>query len=162
MMMKEWRKKIWIFIIAVSLFAAYYISNHWFQLILIQGDSMYPAYHNMQLAVICRSEKEYQIGDVIAFRCDGLNATLVKRIVACGGDRVQIKDGHLYVNGEISPVYPEDTPFEYAGIAASEIVLQGGEVFVIGDNVGESKDSRYEEVGVIDEGEFIGKVIIAL
>ena len=148
---------------AVALIAicmlAYYISNNWFQLMLIQGNSMYPTYHNLQFTIINRIDRDYQIGDVIAFRNDALKAVLVKRIVACPEDSVLIKNGCLYVNGTVSDLYTEGQPFEYAGIASSKIELKENEFFVIGDNISESKDSRYEEIGVIKSEDIIGKLL---
>ena len=96
----------------------------------------------------------------IAFQCAGLGTVLVKRIVAYFGDTVQIKDGVLFVNRTRSSIYGQDAVFEDAGITEEEIVLEEGKYFVIGDNVTMSKDSRYEEVGVVKEKDIIGKVII--
>ena len=47
---------------------------------MIQGESMEPTYHNYQIVILDkRQPKEYQVGDVIAFNCEGLNSNLVKR-----------------------------------------------------------------------------------
>ena len=119
---------------------------------------MYPTYHNMQLAAICRCDSNYKRGDVIAFHCAGLNAVLVKRIVASGGDSVLIENGELYVNGERSSFYLGQQ-FDYAGIISSKIILQQDQYFVIGDNINESKDSRYEIVGMVTSKDIIGKIV---
>ena len=79
---------------------ALYISSNWYQLMLIQGKSMEPAYHNFQLVVLDKHNKEYCTDDVIAFKCDNLSSILVKRIVAMEGDTVQIMNGKLYINGK--------------------------------------------------------------
>ncbi len=142
------------------LFLCWYLSAHWFQLMLIQGDSMLPSYHNLQLVVLDKHSREFHTGDVIAFRCENLSAVLVKRIVACGGDWVQIADGTLYVNGEVSPLYEEDS-FDNAGILQNEVKLSTGDYIVIGDNAAQSRDSRDERVGVIQEDSVIGKILNA-
>ena len=125
---------------------------------LIQGDSMLPSYHNMQLVVLDKHNREYQVGDVIAFRCEGLSAVLVKRIAACEGDKVQIVDSTLYVNGEVSSLYEEGS-FDYAGILEKKVELSSGEYLVIGDNIAVSKDSRVETVGIVQEHTIIGKIV---
>ena len=135
-----------------------YISANWFQLMLIQGDSMLPSYHNMQLVVLDKHNREYHAGDVIAFRCEGLSAVLVKRIAACGGDTARIVDGTFYVNGEVSALYEEGS-FDYAGILEEEVKLSAGEYIVIGDNIAVSKDSRNPEVGIVQEATIIGRII---
>lgn len=146
----------------------WYISNHWFQLMLIQGQSMEPAYHSWQLVLLEKQPKQLEVGDVIAFRCDGLQAVLVKRIVALPGDRVEIREGNLYVNGARSDVFSEAQKtgaagepayIEYAGIAGEELQLSAQEYFVLGDNLPYSKDSRYHIVGCINKSDIIGKVL---
>lgn len=147
---------IFVFII---LLITYYISQNHFQLMLIQGSSMEPEYHNMQLVFI---EKDYdidelQVGDVIAFRCDKLNTVLVKRIAAVPGQEVVIKDKTLWIN-ESPSMYYEEGVFEYAGRLAEVKYLEEDEFVVIGDNVLESKDSRYEEIGNVRFDRILGVI----
>lgn len=144
--------------VGLAVIAAAYISAAHFRLMLIQGSSMEPSYHNFQLVVLDRHSRSCHRGDVIAFRCRGLSAVLVKRVAAEEGDRVQICEGTLLVNGEPSPLYAEGS-FEYGGILESPVVLGGGEYIVIGDNISESKDSRYEAVGIVRAEDIIGRVI---
>lgn len=120
---------------------------------------MLPAYHNWQLVVLDKRANDYRPGDVVAFRCEGLNAVLVKRIAAGPGDTVQILNGTLYVNGEISRVYSEKGIFEYAGMLSDSLTLDDGEYIVIGDNIAQSRDSRYAEVGIVEADDIIGKLI---
>lgn len=138
---------------------AYYISENWFQVSLIHGESMSPAYHNMQFVLLDRHSHSYTYGDVIAFECDGLDAVLVKRIAACPGDQVIIMDGTMYVNNDDSTVFSQKHVFDYAGIAENLIVLEENQYFVVGDNLKESKDSRYAEVGCVDFSDIFGKII---
>lgn len=137
----------------------WYVSTHWYQLILVRGDSMIPAYHNMQIVMADRHSGNYTYGDVIAFHCDGLDTVLVKRIVACPGDEVKIEEGCLYINGDTSTVFAKERVFSYAGIADPPIHLPDSQYFVIGDNIEKSKDSRYREVGCISENCIIGKIL---
>lgn len=137
--------------------SAKYISDNYYQLMLIQGKSMEPAYHNLQLVILDKQINKYEYGDVIAFWCDSLNTHLVKRVAACPGDRVCIDDGILYVNGNVSEYYRE-IRIVFPGIVADEIILPKGFYFVLGDNVSESKDSRYEEVGFVKKDLILGKV----
>lgn len=140
----------------VSLF----VSQNFFQLMLIQGDSMEPTYKNIQLVIIDKKPDNLKQGDVIAFYSDLLESVLVKRIVACPGDSVQILDGNIYINKaiyDINNLYKGNVIF--AGIAENEIILSDNEFFVLGDNVEKSKDSRYAEVGCISKINILGRVI---
>ena len=152
--------KIWylVLIVCVVIFS-YYVSANWYQLSLIHGESMSPAYHNMQFVVIDKHYREYTYGDVISFSCPNLDAVLVKRIAACPGDVVMIKDGTLYVNDTVSSVYGQKNLFEYSGIVQESLYLGENQYFVIGDNIEESKDSRYDEVGSVYTDDIIGRVI---
>lgn len=137
---------------------AWYVSNNWFQLMLIQGESMTPAYDHMQLVVLNRHDREFEPGDVAAFWCENLSCVLVKRIAAVPGDTVAIREGILYINDRVSEVYGADHVFAYAGLLEEELVLQQGEYLMLGDNAAYSKDSRYPEVGVVDESQIYGRV----
>lgn len=140
------------------LFLCWYLSANWYQLMLIQGDSMLPGYHNLQVVVLEKHSREYHTGDVIAFQCDNLSAVLVKRIAAGEGDTVQIIDATLYVNGEASPLY-EKGSFERAGLLERRTRLASDEYIVIGDNTAESKDSRNTDIGIITKEKIIGKIL---
>ncbi|MFD5514819.1 signal peptidase I [Streptomyces sp. NPDC127066] len=94
-------------------------------------------------------------GDLVVF--DGADATLVKRVVAVGGDTVAIEDGVLEVNGsavEEPAVDPKTVDGMYYGPAR----VPAGTVFVLGDNRRHSVDSR--QFGPVPVGEVTGRVIL--
>lgn len=117
------------------------------------------SYHDWQIVWLDKRSDLYTYGDVIAFCCDLLDKILVKRAVALSGDSIHIVDGSLYVNGEVSTVYPKQGKFKRSGIAAEVMSAKDKQNFVIGDNIRESKDSRYEEIGFVDASDIIGKVV---
>lgn len=145
-----------------------YISRNYYQLILIQGKSMEPTYNEYQLTYVKKKYTEVKRGDVVLFKCEALgNISLIKRVVAVPGDTVCISGGILYINGcnynELSGTSEKSGNFrygniEYAGTATCPIELKKGEYFVIGDNYEYSKDSRYEEIGIVYEKDIIGIV----
>lgn len=97
--------------------------------------------------------------DVIVFLPNGNEKShyYVKRVVGVPGDRVQIKNGAVYVNGELFPEKVETAAIEEAGIAAKEITLGEDEYFVLGDNRNSSEDSRYANIGNVKREHIIGK-----
>lgn len=151
--------KNWLLLLIIIFLFSYYISKNWYCIMIIQGNSMYPAYHNLQFVILDCHSKDYTYGDVIGFQCKELNHVLVKRIAACPGDTVKIEQGTLYVNGVISEVYSEENLFEYAGNLEKMITLGIEQYIVIGDNISESKDSRYNMVGYVATTDIIGKII---
>lgn len=151
-------KKNKYFLCIFALFIiTFYISTYYFQFALIQGDSMKPAYRSWQLVILNKNPKELKTGDVISFRCETLNCVLIKRIVACPGDHMEIEDGILYVNNSPSPYVL--SPINDPGIAQSPITLGTDEYFVLGDNYEYSKDSRHSEVGYVHSEDILGSVI---
>ncbi|PID35079.1 MAG: signal peptidase I [Rhodobacterales bacterium] len=52
---------------------------------------------------------EPERGDVIVFRHPTLGSDYVKRLIGLPGDRIQMKEGVLYINGEPAPQTPDGT-----------------------------------------------------
>lgn len=99
-------------------------------------------------------------GDVIVFRYPVTrDKDFIKRLIAFGGETVEIRDGKIYINDE--PV--NDLPlakFHYYnegefGAPGQKIVVPPGQFFVLGDNSASSRDSRYW--GFVPEYYVIGK-----
>lgn len=151
--------KIKIFSIVSIIVLCFLTSKYCFQLILIQGNSMLPSYHNFEFSVINKLTKSYSRNDVVAFYCPSLNSTLVKRIVGTPGDTLIIKGGKLYINNQLFTNNSCYSDINYSGILDNPITLKENEYIVLGDNINLSKDSRYDYVGVISESEIIGVLV---
>ena len=85
-------------------------------------------------------------GDIVAFRYPkDPSLTFLKRVIALGGDRVEIRDGVLYRNGEAqAESYVEHCkPAAGLGDEMRPLVVPAGHMFVLGDNRDDSEDSRY-------------------
>lgn len=97
--------------------------------------------------------------DVIVFLPNGNEKShyYVRRVIGIPGDRVQIKDGAVYINGELYNEKIEVAAMEETGIAGDEIVLGEDEYFVLGDNRNNSEDSRYANIGNIKKEYIVGK-----
>ncbi len=54
---------------------------------------------------------------------------------------------------------PFDDYILSSGNARTEIVLGENEYFVLGDNVNNSEDSRYTNIGNVSKTEILGKVV---
>ena len=84
-------------------------------------------------------------GDIVAFHYPrDPSLTFLKRVVALGGDRVEIRNDVLYLNGRPRPEsYVEHTRKPGARDNMRPLVVPAGEMFVLGDNRDDSEDSRY-------------------
>lgn len=151
----------WIFGIAAAVFIAVVLNVFLGVTTSVVGVSMEPTLYNGQRIYInsflylVSSPKR---GDVVVFLPNGNENAhyYVKRVVAVPGDSVLISGGILYVNGEESPWVTEK--LADAGIAANEFTVAVGEYFCIGDNPGNSEDSRSPNIGPVNEADIIGKV----
>lgn len=98
-----------------------------------------------------------QRGDIVVFRPpNGGSEPYVKRIIALPGERVEIRDGAVFINGRrlIEPYLVE--PTVWRGMTLNhEYVVEPGHVFVMGDNRNNSSDSRI--FGAIPMSSIIGK-----
>lgn len=153
----------WIIVSAAAVFLAFVIVTAFGMQVKVIGDSMEPTIYNGQGVLVNRLVFKLlgpKKGDVVIFLPNGNTNShyYVKRVVGCPGDKVQIIDGDLYVNGEISDAGNVDyDKMEDAGIAASELKLSSGEYFLLGDNRNSSEDSRSANIGVVTIKMMVGK-----
>jgi signal peptidase I len=85
----------------------------------------------------------------------------VKRIVGCPGEKLQIIDGAVYINGTVVDCGFEEEILS-AGLASYEIELGEDEYFIMGDNCNNSEDSRVANIGNIKRDQIVGKIIMTL
>lgn len=144
---------------------------------IVDGPSMLPNFHDRELLFANKTiqwlggtsfgEKynyDYQRGDVIIFRKK--NDNLIKRVIATGGDTVMIKEGDIYINGNLlKELYMPTQPYNRISANGQPNLTEGetvtvpdGSYFVMGDNRDVSNDSRYLDVGFVPREHVKGKV----
>ena len=126
------------------------------------GISMEPTLANGQEILIDRFIfllKSPKRGDVVVFRPNGNENAhyYVKRVVGEPGDTVLIKDGLLFISGDIYDDKGMFDRIENGGIAESGISLGEDEYFVLGDNRNDSEDSRSSNIGIVKKDYIIGR-----
>lgn len=102
--------------------------------------------------------------DVIAYRQDASehSSVTIKRIIGLPGEKVQIIDGRVYINGSAIDEKINVDVMNSAGLAQEEITLEENEYFVLGDNRNNSEDSRFSSVDAVVKDDIIGKAWIRL
>jgi signal peptidase I len=102
-----------------------------------------------------------QRGDIIVFNPPTLDSTIpyVKRVIALGGETVDLRNGNVFVNGrEVDFPQAHGSTQPQSPQVAYPFTVPEGHVFVLGDNRTFSSDSR--TFGAVPVGNIIGKVIL--
>lgn len=106
----------------------------------------------------------YKRGDVVVVDKPGLGLSLIKRIIGLPGERIELKNGKVFINGEeLIEEYVASDVLTYGGTFLKdneEVVIPGNHYFVMGDNRRVSNDSRY--IGFIDQQWISGKIFLRI
>jgi signal peptidase I len=166
----DWAVTIVIAVAAVLAIKAWVVNPY-----RIPSSSMEPTLHCAAPEPGCQAESSDRVlanrfiyrfrdperGDIVVFetpkkaiaRC-GAGGTFVKRLVGTPGDRIAMKRGVLRVNGErVDEPYVNGGPH---GPDFAQRTLGSDEYFMMGDNRGQSCDSR--EWGPVTRDDLIGPV----
>jgi len=103
---------------------------------------------------------ELHRGDIIVFKYpEDPSKDYIKRLIAFAGEKVEIKNGDIYIDGEQVTKPDIDQNYYYNrgtfGALGRIITVPEGHMFVLGDNSGSSADSRFW--GFVPEENVIGK-----
>lgn len=151
----------------------------------VDGPSMNQTLYHGEKLLISNLNYTPERGDIIVFHQTGtlLNEPIVKRVIATGGEWVDLEfHEHIEENGEkvysiTVTVYDEnknvieivdesdyvyfDTSVDLVGSAYDfPMYVPEGYLFVMGDNRNHSTDSRNTLIGLVDERRVLGHVIL--
>ena len=186
------RAKTWISgafdyleLFAWSVLAVLILFTFAIRLCRVDGESMENTLYDKQNLVLYSLAYEPRQGDIVVFHLSEhrtMQKTLVKRVIAVGGQEVVIDtnaktitvDGVPYqdANAVLKDRYSDQITNQYddslfykhydrkTGIFRATV--PENTVFVLGDNRNNSKDSRNSEIGFVDERCILGKVILRL
>lgn len=126
------------------------------------GRSMEPTLHDGDALVIDLLSYRFTdpaVGDIVVATAPDTGQSVVKRVVAVGGDVIGIEDGVLMRNGSAidEPYANQD---QMGGYYWGPVTVPEGQVFLLGDNRLESVDSR--EYGPVSIDEIDGRYVSRL
>ena len=137
---------------------------------IVKESSMEPNFYEDDYLLV--SQQSYKLfheeperGDVIIFKShlpdkEGHDKLLIKRVIGLPGEKVDVHDGKVYINGEeIDDSYTNDLTTTGT---VEDAVVPKDEYFVLGDNRKVSVDSRYSDVGFVPKDSIVGKVVFRL
>lgn len=146
---------------AIAIVLAAFIITFIAQSFVVEGSSMEPSLHNRERLLVnklvYRFEEPHR-GDVVVFRYPANpKRKFIKRIIGVPGDIVEVRDGHVILNGQI---LDEDYTMDLTFGSFGPEVVPPGRYFVLGDNRNNSDDSRYPDVGFVPRSNIVGKAFV--
>lgn len=143
-----------------AIIAVTFIFTFLFKISSVNGPSMLDSFHNGDRVFITAAGYQPKYGDVVIIsQPNQYNEVLIKRIIAVGGQTVDVDAtaGTVTVDGKVlyEPYIREQTLTP--GNMNFPLTVPEGYVFVMGDNRNHSTDSRYKSIGLIDERYIMGK-----
>lgn len=153
----------WIKVIVSAFLIAIVLRTFVFQMALVNQISMNPTLYEGQMLVI--SKINYlagnpQRGEIVVLKDEAENKLLIKRVIGLPGEKIQLKDGKVYINSK--ELQPDYTSFPTYAYTQEQWTLPAGEYFVLGDNREHSRDSRSENVGLVNRKSIIGKAVFRI
>lgn len=157
----------WALSILIVIILAYSIVTFGVQSVTMIGQSMSPVLSNQDVVLINKRAYTFhhpERYDIIAFKLkeDTDSYFNIKRIIGLPGEKVQIKNGRIFIDGQILTDLPFEDLIMTEGLALAEITLDEDEYFLIGDNCNNSEDSRYVNIGNISDKEISGKIFFRI
>lgn len=183
-MMKKTVIREYLVTILLALILAFFLNNFILQFAKISGRSMEPSFYDGEIVLLSRLnrtfKRQYERGDVIVFevhndgfelpedllgfmseedRADYENnkSLFVKRIVGLPGEKISILNDGIYIDGlYFKEDYLEEGVMTTSYDSIEDYLIPEDRYFVLGDNRGNSTDSRM--IGAIKEGTIQGKL----
>lgn len=151
----------WVVSILIAIVVAYVIKSFVFTIVRVDGPSMQPTLQDNDRLVVWRLWAEPDEGDIVVFQKPGLEP-YIKRVIATEGQTVDIDfyTSTVYVDGV---ALEEDyilEPTKLRGNTKFPVTVGKDEVFVLGDNRNNSRDSRDMVVGCVKENEILGEAVL--
>lgn len=183
----------WVYTIAIALAIAFVIKGFLFDIVKVDGQSMYPTLDHKDRLIITKIGYTPDNGDIVILDStykdreeyydtladekgkeelgfvektikyftlpDSLkHRYYVKRVIGMPGQTVDIKDGLVYVDGQLlEEEYYDGTTTAYDPGMKFPLTVEENHVFVMGDNRNHSKDSRDSTLGQVPFEAVIGK-----
>lgn len=146
--------------IAVVLGAALFLFTYLGDTAVMTGYSMEKTLTNNDVVLV--DKLTYRLSkikrfDIVVFDVGDGRGEYIKRVIGMPGEKVLIKNGKIYIDGDVLEEPFESDPILMAGTAEKTVILGDDEYFVLGDNRNNSEDSRFETIGNVKRDNIIGR-----
>ena len=132
----------WLVSIIVAVALAFCIRTFIFEPYKVEGTSMYPTLFNQERLIVNKIIyflEDPKRNEIVVFRYPkDESRDFIKRVIAVGGDTVEMRDGAVLINGK-----KIDEPYYRKSLVPKD------HIFVLGDNRNNSEDSRFADVDFV-------------
>jgi signal peptidase I len=155
----------WVAIIAAALIVAVLIKTFLFQAFYIPSGSMEPTLRPGDRVLVNKLSYDLHSihrGDIVVFKRPPVEANdpgikdLIKRVIGLPGDLIEERGGHVYINGNLLKESYLPAGTTTTNLQPTKVLP--GQYFVMGDNRGNSKDSRF--IGTISGNLIVGRAFV--
>lgn len=150
-------------LVLCAVLSYYLISHYLVQSVRVVGMSMVPTLHDSQFYLLNRwvlHLRAPQRSEIVVLRDPLDGGFAVKRIIGVAGDSIYLNDGEIYLNGQklLESYLPAGTlTFPLSRARDQLFKCQPGQFFVLGDNRGNSLDSR--AYGPVSRRDILGIIV---
>ncbi|UHA73957.1 signal peptidase I [Paenibacillus sp. 481] len=161
----------WIKAIAIAVVLVVIVRWLLFAPFIVDGPSMEPNFWTGERLIVNKMLYDFrdpEVGEVVVFHVPRENRDLIKRVIGVAGDTIEYRDDDLLVNGKkVAEPYIQQALDEahkngklysnrdFPNEMVTETKVPAGHIFVMGDNRGNSTDSR--SLGFIPLKDVIGR-----
>lgn len=144
--------------VALVLLSVSFVNAFMFSIADVRGESMEPSMSNGETVIIRHYRLTYDYFDIVVVDTQSYGY-LVKRVIGLPGDTVLIAEDGVYLNSEKLDKYYliNDLPLK---IGLGQYTVPDDHVFVLGDNLNNSTDSRTPSVGMVESDAVYGRVVL--
>lgn len=142
---KQFFAEWWIYIVLMAMVFILF-NTVFFKFVYVPTGSMEPTIRTDSLCLSWRApytiskEADVQRGEIIAFNSAEAGKILCKRVIGIAGDKIEFKDGDVYINGELPETDYAAEP--HTTFCDKTFYVPANCIFCMGDNRQNSKDCR--------------------
>lgn len=165
----------WVKAIVIAVVLVFIIRQFLFSPFIVDGASMQPNFETGERLIVNKliyKLREPKFGEVVVFDVPEQGRKFIKRVIGVPGDRIRLEGDDLYINDKkveepyiqeaiakshaVGELYNgEGIRYNFPNNAVKETTVPEGTIFALGDNRGDSTDSRV--IGFVTDDEIVGR-----